>query len=852
VRFEGLESRRLLAVAGALDAEFSFDGKTITDHAGQYDEGTAVAVQADNKVVVAALLSDAAGFPYWGVLRYLGAGPDAGELDPSFGTAGTGIVQLPLQGSPRSLLIQADGRIVVGGDSHVGAGTDEFTLLRLTSGGQLDPTFGAVVSGTTRSGFVRTDFGTRDDVIESVALQADGRIVAAGRTQAIGVAGGTDSDFALARYTADGVLDATFSPGGADGDGKLRLDMGGFDAANGVVVQPNGRIVAAGVGTEAGKQTVALARVTTAGVLDGNFDADGRAYVATPAASGAYALAMQADGKLVTLGTPTSNATYAFLSRVNPDGSPAPLNDDGTPTNVLRVLEGAQSIDAGDLVVQADGKLLASAYYYSTTTVPRNGFTLARRNADGSGDPSFNAGEGRVHVGFTNSPSAADRASGANAVAVGPDGRIVAAGFTDAGGGITNVAVARFENNLRAPYRGTPFGVGELIEAEDYDNGGEGVGYRDKERANNGNANYRPREGVDVYANLFGGGAGRLVLAESEEQLNYTVATTAADGSYTLRAKVGGYGDQVVRAFVLVNGEFPAGGVDFSSMSLDGPDGGFAGTVQTFDRPVRLPAGRHMLVVYVSARNYDPQGLPIQGSGVTLDYLQLVPDATPPAVQYAGFGDYPSTRGVYVGFSEDVRASLSAGDLTVRNRETGVVYTPTSVAPNERGDAAEWRFAAPLPDGNYTATLTGAGVADVNGNLLDGNGDGVGGGDHAFDFFHLPGDANRNRRVDFTDLVRLAQNYDQGPMKTWGEGDFTGDGRVDFSDLVLLAQRYDTALPGAPPAAAPSAAVATTTSAKRPTVAARELIQSDGTEAAPNPANAKKPAAFTVRRPARR
>jgi CSLREA domain-containing protein len=56
----------------------------------------------------------------------------------------------------------------------------------------------------------------------------------------------------------------------------------------------------------------------------------------------------------------------------------------------------------------------------------------------------------------------------------------------------------------------------------------------------------------------------------------------------------------------------------------------------------------------------------------------------------------------------------------------------------------------------------------------------------------LPGDANHDNKVDFNDLVALAQNYNMTGGKTWEQGDFTGDGNVDFNDLVLLAQNYNT------------------------------------------------------------
>jgi hypothetical protein len=66
----------------------------------------------------------------------------------------------------------------------------------------------------------------------------------------------------------------------------------------------------------------------------------------------------------------------------------------------------------------------------------------------------------------------------------------------------------------------------------------------------------------------------------------------------------------------------------------------------------------------------------------------------------------------------------------------------------------------------------------------------------------LPGDANLDGRVDFTDLVALAQNYNKNDSR-WGRGDFTHDGSVDFNDLVRLAQHYNTALPSGSVAGAP-------------------------------------------------
>ena len=91
----------------------------------------------------------------------------------------------------------------------------------------------------------------------SVAIQSDGKIV---------VAGVSNDNFALARYTTAGEFDTSF-----DGDGKLTTDFGSVDGAYSVAIQSDGKIVVAGVSNN----NFALARYTTAGVLDNSFDGDG-------------------------------------------------------------------------------------------------------------------------------------------------------------------------------------------------------------------------------------------------------------------------------------------------------------------------------------------------------------------------------------------------------------------------------------------------------------------------------------------------------------------------------------------------------------------------------------------------
>ena len=127
-----------------------------------------------------------------------------------------------------AVILQGDGRIIAGGSSPSGLGAD-FGLVRYNGDGSLDARFGA-------GGIVHTDFGATDFFGSSLAIQQDGRILAAGSSDAAGT-----NDFALARYGVDGTPDATFGTAG-----KVLTDFGGADVGSSLAIQHNGRIVAAG------------------------------------------------------------------------------------------------------------------------------------------------------------------------------------------------------------------------------------------------------------------------------------------------------------------------------------------------------------------------------------------------------------------------------------------------------------------------------------------------------------------------------------------------------------------------------------------------------------------------------
>jgi len=125
------------------------------------------------------------------------------------------------------------------------SGRQSFAVARYTMTGSLDGTF----NGT---GKVLTPFASGNADAQAVVIQSDGKIVTAGA-----FADGTSegSDFALARYNTDGTLDRTFNS-----TGKVVTDIGGFDAAYGVGIQPDGKIVAAGFSDVSGTSDFALTR----------------------------------------------------------------------------------------------------------------------------------------------------------------------------------------------------------------------------------------------------------------------------------------------------------------------------------------------------------------------------------------------------------------------------------------------------------------------------------------------------------------------------------------------------------------------------------------------------------------
>jgi len=253
---------------GSLDNTFGSGGKVTTIFSPYLDEADAVTIQQDGKIVVVGGTAHSDFYNRdFAIARY---NPN-GTLDGNFSTDGKDV--LPGYFGATSVAIQADGKILVGGPGAL--------VARYDINGTLDPTFwsgGGATKGTAMvSGF---------DNWCAIALQANGKIVLAGDDQ---------NNFIVARLTANGGIDNTFS-----GDGKLTTNFNGADGANGVAVQQNGKIVVAGQGGP--NSDFALARYTSTGTLDNSFGTGGKVTTNFGGLDLGYAIALQKDGKIVVAG----------------------------------------------------------------------------------------------------------------------------------------------------------------------------------------------------------------------------------------------------------------------------------------------------------------------------------------------------------------------------------------------------------------------------------------------------------------------------------------------------------------------------------------------------------------------
>jgi uncharacterized delta-60 repeat protein len=345
-------------------------------------------------------------------------------------------------------VIQSDGKIIAAGAVVLTGADSAFRLVRYNQDGSLDTTFGT-------EGNVTTNFSERQDLATAVALQSDGKIIAAGQA---GLGPKPGFSFALARYNRDGSLDTAFGVAG-----KVVTDLlGPSETAFASAIQSDGRIIAAGVAYAGALSTsgdFALVRYQPDGSLDRTFGIDGTVITDwSGVLDTARALAIQSDGRIVVAGTGhvidyRRPPWYGVVVRYNQDGSvDTTFGERGkVTTDVL------DTSDIGALAIQSDGKIIAAGGSQSTASFFSLDFGLVRYNDDGSLDTTFGAG-GKVTTAFG---PWRDRVF---ALVLQSDGKVVAGGDTESGEYRGSAfALARYNRDGSLD---TGFGVGGKVRTD--------------------------------------------------------------------------------------------------------------------------------------------------------------------------------------------------------------------------------------------------------------------------------------------------------------------------------------------------------------------------------------------------
>ncbi len=259
---------------GSLDTSFDGDGYATLSFGVNREDALGVALQSDGKIVVVGNSAPSGGNAVTVLVRY----NTNGTQDLNFGNEDGGLaIHSPPSGT--AIVILPDDRIIIGGSN---------TIARLNSNGTIDTSFGT-------SGRITLNFFTN-----ALALQADGKIVAAGETNFTA----PQIDFELARLNSNGTMDASF---GTNGRVTTPFNATSSDRAADVAVQPDGRIIAFGTGftpLPEQRSNFALARYTSSGVLQAKTTLDFNLRVDI----GASAL-IQPDGKIVVAGYSYSTQT---------------------------------------------------------------------------------------------------------------------------------------------------------------------------------------------------------------------------------------------------------------------------------------------------------------------------------------------------------------------------------------------------------------------------------------------------------------------------------------------------------------------------------------------------------------
>jgi uncharacterized delta-60 repeat protein len=296
-----------------------------------------------------------------------------GTLDSSFSGDGRATFEFGDAANAeraKAVVVQPDGKIIVGGEFVVSGSDWAFALTRFNVDGTVDTSFG--IGGKTVTNVVPGSEQLLDLALQTV--NGTTYIIAGGRAL-----NGASYDFTVVRYTTNGILDTSFGPGGI-----VFTDLRGSDSLNALVIQPDGKIVGAGAAdassSAASRNDMALVRYEVNGALDSSFGAGGKSIVIRQEHQLITGITQQPDGKLVVAGTVLVDLAVgtdyrcSLAARFDAQGSlDLTFADGGISLWDVNTAQNSPNDElVGGIALRPDGKLLvAGTHSGSQWTVTR-------------------------------------------------------------------------------------------------------------------------------------------------------------------------------------------------------------------------------------------------------------------------------------------------------------------------------------------------------------------------------------------------------------------------------------------------------------------------------------------------
>ncbi|WP_432672048.1 T9SS type A sorting domain-containing protein [Flavobacterium sp. SM2513] len=401
--------------SGSLDLSFGTDGKSLYYFPYEgYDESKCSTIQADGKIIVAGT-SHVNQNSILSVVRYHADG----SIDTSFGTNGIFKLNTQIYDAVNSVKVDGNGRILLATDLNA-------TVIRLNSNGTLDGSFG--VSGFAT---ITTAFSSTADI----KVLADNSILVAGRVVST-VNNVSSFNFMLAKLDANGILVPTF---GSNGITTINATPN-YDELLLVDTQADGKIVTVGTFVNANNDSqIVIFRTNANGVLDTTFNTSGIFVIGIPSSADIpKGLQIQADGKILMANT-YNDGSNTLLFRVNTDGTlDTSFDTDGViyfDTNLINTIEALKILDNQQIVaVGASGNASTN-------------FTVLKLNSNGALDTTFGT-NGVVNSDFN------DDYAFASGIVLSNDNNIIVSGTTFSETSYGDFAVAKY-------YLNTNLGIGE-------------------------------------------------------------------------------------------------------------------------------------------------------------------------------------------------------------------------------------------------------------------------------------------------------------------------------------------------------------------------------------------------------